>query len=74
MIADPLFWSRFIQTAETLYLTRSLRFRDEYRDQLLESMSLTDGMHILEAGCGPGLLCHRPGEWLPQSRFNVFSR
>lgn len=68
MTADPLFWSRFIQTAEPLYLTRSLRFRDEYRDQLLESMNLTDGMHILEAGCGPGLLCHRLGEWLPQSR------
>ena len=60
-------WSTCIQGAEMLYMTRNIRFRDEYRAQYLKAMSLENGMNILEVGCGSGLLCHRLKEWLPGS-------
>lgn len=58
-------WSSYVQRAETLYKSRSVRFRDEYRENVINGVGLKDGMSILEIGCGPGLLCHRLKEWLP---------
>ncbi|WP_161625524.1 class I SAM-dependent methyltransferase [Sporomusa ovata] len=31
-------------------------------------------MSILEVGCGPGLLCHRLAEWLPNSKITGLDR
>lgn len=60
-------WSGEIQTAETLYATRDIKFREEYRRPLLSAMGLEDGIRVLDVGCGPGLLVHRLGAWLEQS-------
>ncbi|QYZ78873.1 methyltransferase domain-containing protein [Methanofollis formosanus] len=63
-------WSKEIQTAETLYATRDIKFQEEYRRPLLSAMGLKDGIRILDVGCGPGLLVHRLGTLLKQS--NIF--
>jgi len=31
-------WSTYIQGAEMLYMTRSIRFRDEYREQFFKGI------------------------------------
>lgn len=67
-------WSTFIQTADLLYSSRSLRFRNDYREQYLKAMDVRDGMSILEIGCGPGQLCHRLKEWLPGSSITGLDR
>lgn len=67
-------WSTYIQGAEMLYRTRSIRFRNEYREQYIKAMGLKDGINILEIGCGPGLLCHRLKEWLPDSSITGLDR
>lgn len=67
-------WSTYIQGAETLYRTRSIRFRNEYREQYVLALGVKNGMSILEVGCGPGLLCHRLKEWLPDSSITGIDR
>ena len=59
------YWSTYVQTTEELYLSRSLRFREENIDELLRLMRLRDGMRILEVGCAGGLLCHLIKKRLP---------
>lgn len=48
-------WSG-IQTAETLILSRALRFRPEWRDAIVWYFGLEPGMYVLEVACGPGIL------------------
>lgn len=67
-------WSMYIQGAEMLYTTRSIRFRDEYKAQYLNAMGLVDRMNILEVGCGSGLLCHRLKDWLSGSSITGLDR
>lgn len=63
-----------VQKAKTLYRTRSVRFRCDNKDNFINMMGLKDGMSILEVGCGPGLLCHRLAEWLPNSKITGLDR
>lgn len=58
-------WSRFVQSPEDLYASRSMRFRSDNKDLWLGAMKLADGMKILEVGCGPGAFCHRIKAFLP---------
>ncbi|WP_021170538.1 hypothetical protein SOV_26610 [Sporomusa ovata DSM 2662] len=67
-------WSTYVQKAETLYRTRSVRFRYDNKDNFINMMGFKDGMSILEVGCGPGLLCHRLAEWLPNSKITGLDR
>lgn len=67
-------WSTYIQRAETLYRSRYMRFRNEYKEQYLKALGLENGMSILEVGCGPGLLCHSLKEWLPDSSITGLDR
>jgi len=58
-------WSQFVQSSEELYRSRALRFRAENKDLWLDAMGITDGMNVLELGCGGGIFCHRIKEFLP---------
>lgn len=60
-------WSTHVQRPETLYRSRNIRFRPEYREAFLKAMGLQNGMCVLEVGCGPGVLCQRLEDWLPDS-------
>ncbi len=57
-------WSETVQGIETLESSRSLRFRDERRDEVLRVLGLEPGMTVLDAGCGPGALTRRVARWL----------
>lgn len=67
-------WSTYLQAPDTLYKSRKLRFRDEYKEPYLKALGLKDGMDILEIGCGPGLLTHKIAEWLPESNITGLDR
>lgn len=66
-LAENTIWSTYVQRSETLYRTRALRFRDENSESLLKVLGFTDGISILEVGCGPGAFCHALERWLPEA-------
>ena len=67
-------WSTFIQRPETLYKTRSIRFRDENRRLFLKALGFKNRMSILEIGCGTGAFCHALERWLPNSQITGLDR
>lgn len=67
-------WSTFIQRPETLYKTRSIRFRDENKQRVLKALGFKDRMSILEVGCGAGAFCHALERWLPNSQITGLDR
>lgn len=58
-------WSDFIQTTESLYVSRSLRFRFDNKDVWLPLMKISENMNVLEIGCAGGLLLHQLKQLLP---------
>lgn len=62
-------WSDHVQGIDTLYLTRSLRFDDHFRDQYLPRFDLDSKkkLRILEIGCGPGALAESLHRWYPNA-------
>lgn len=68
------FWSDYVQTSEELYVSRSLRFREDNKDLWLSAMKLVDGMDVLEIGCGGGIFCHRIKTFLPRCRVTGLDR
>ena len=50
-------WSRTIRTAETLYTTRDLKFREECRKSLLTAMDLKTGSGFPMLDAGLAFLC-----------------
>ena len=60
-------WSSHIQKAETLYLSRELRFDDRFKDAYRKAFSINDRKRILEIGAGPGALTQALGRWYPQA-------
>jgi len=58
-------WSKYIQTSEELYMTRSVRFRNDNTAKWLPYTKIKSGMKIIDIGCAGGLLCHRVKELLP---------
>lgn len=58
-------WSDFIQTTESLYVSRNLRFRLDNKDVWLPLMKISDNMNVLEIGCAGGLLLHQLKQLLP---------
>lgn len=67
-------WSTYVQRPESLYKTRSIRFRDEDRHRLLDILHFRNGMKILEVGCGPGAFCFALKRWLPDSLITGLDR
>lgn len=62
-----LYWSKYVQKSEELYLSRALKFHKGNIDKWADAMQLCDGMKILEVGCAGGLLCHRIKEYMPNA-------
>lgn len=57
-------WSDCVQGVGTLYLSRLLRFSDEYRAQYQAAFGLgSETKKILEVGCGPGALAQSLARW-----------
>lgn len=60
-------WSDYIQNIGTLYLSRTLRFSDEYKDEYMRIFNIRNNIKILEIGCGPGALTQSLVRWYPNS-------
>jgi len=60
-------WSTQLQTAETLYQTRRLRFDDRFREHYTRVFGLDDSRSILEIGAGPGALTQALARWYPNA-------
>lgn len=67
-------WSTCIQSIGTLYLSRSLRFADCFKEKYMKAFAIDDGSRVLEIGCGPGALAESLGRWYPQSRISGVDR
>ncbi len=69
-------WSDCVQGIDTLYLTRALRFSDEYRQQYVDAFGLGDGrgLRVLEVGCGPGALAQALARWYPGAEITGIDR
>ncbi len=60
-------WSRCVQNIGTLYLSRTLRFSDEYKEKYMDAFHIENKKRILEIGCGPGALARSLARWYPDS-------
>lgn len=60
-------WSTYLQSIASLYLTRSLRFNDCFKDLYIGTFGIDNRKSILEIGCGPGALTQALRRWYPQS-------
>ena len=58
-------WSKYIQTTEELYESRSLRFTDENKSLWLDAIGAAPDSRILELGCAGGVFCHKLKKYLP---------
>lgn len=61
-------WSDCIQKTGTLYLSRQLRFSDEFKNKYKNSFDIEEKVNILEIGCGPGALSQALHRWYPQAK------
>ncbi|MCM1063735.1 MAG: methyltransferase domain-containing protein [Eubacterium sp.] len=60
-------WSDYVQNTGTLYLSRMLRFSDEYRRAYMDAFDIAGRKRILEIGCGPGALTQALARWYPDA-------
>lgn len=60
-----IIWSTYLQKIGSLYLSRSLRFSDIFKEQYKIAFDITDKKNILEIGCGPGALSQSLYRWYP---------
>jgi len=67
-------WSTCVQTVGTLYLTRSLRFSDHFREKYMHAFAIGGHASILEIGCGPGALCESLHRWYPDAAITGIDR
>ncbi len=68
------FWSRSIQSADSLFSSRALRFSPRTRDDFVPFFRLPEGIPILELGCGPGALASALSGWYPSSKVTAVDR
>lgn len=57
-------WSKNIQGILNLDLSREMRFREDRKDLFLNILGLTEGMTVLDIGCGPGTITRKLAKWL----------
>lgn len=62
------YWSTYVQKTEELYESRALRFRDDNKELWLKILQISNGMNVLEVGCGGGVFCHRVKTYLPDTK------
>lgn len=67
-------WSTYIQNIGTLYLSRSLRFSDAFKDRYVNAFNIPENSKILEIGCGPGALAESLARWYPNSQVHGIDR
>ncbi len=67
-------WSTYIQKTGTLYLTRSLRFADLFKDVYINAFDINHKKSILEIGCGPGALTQALHRWYPEAEVTGIDR
>ena len=60
-------WSTYLQTTETLYQTRQLRFDDRFKDLYTRIFDIDNVKNILEIGAGPGALTQALSRWYPNT-------
>lgn len=60
-------WSTYIQNIGTLYLSRSLKFADQFQEKYRKAFGIDDKYKMLEIGCGPGALAESLSRWYPHS-------
>ena len=60
-------WSTYLQTPETLYKTRQLRFDDRFKEQYTPIFGIDHAQSILELGAGPGALTQALVRWYPHA-------
>lgn len=60
-------WSDYVQNTGTLYLSRTLRFSDEYKEKYMGAFHIDGKKRILEIGCGPGALTQSLARWYPEA-------
>ncbi|MDR1329197.1 MAG: methyltransferase domain-containing protein [Oscillospiraceae bacterium] len=58
-------WSEHIQSSHELYVSRSLRFREDNADIWLPFLHIGERAKILELGCAGGALLHRVKQLVP---------
>lgn len=70
------FWSENVQGVKTLYLSRKLRFHDQFFEQYRKAFCLDENadMRILEIGCGPGALAESLHRWFPNAEITAIDR
>lgn len=61
-------WSTYIQNIGTLYLSRSLKFADNFKERYMDAFGIHDNSKMLEIGCGPGALAESLLRWYPHSQ------
>jgi len=67
-------WSSCLQSIDTLYKSRTLRFSDLFRDKYLPAFAIEDHARILEIGCGPGALAAALHRWYPDAEITGLDR
>lgn len=67
-------WSTYVQNIGTLYLSRSLRFADQFKEKYTKAFAIDAKSSILEIGCGPGALAESLQRWYPHSRIHGVDR
>ena len=67
-------WSTYVQGADLLYQTRSLRFSDLFREKYVSAFDIGERKDILEIGCGPGALSQALYRWYPDCRITGIDR
>lgn len=60
-------WSTYVQSIDTLYLSRTLRFSDIFKEKYQKAFKIDDKQKILEIGCGPGALSQALYRWYPNA-------
>lgn len=67
-------WSTYVQKIDTLYLSRTLRFADVFKEKYYQSFRIDDKKKILEIGCGPGALSQSLHRWYPNVEIIAIDR
>lgn len=71
-----IIWSRYVQSTETLFYSRKLRFHDMFAEQYKALFDLKEkgNLKILEIGCGPGALAGALHRWYPKAEVTAVDR
>ena len=67
-------WSTYVQSIDTLYRSRRLRFSDCFRAQYEPLFRIENRSQLLEIGCGPGALVESLLRWHPDAAVTGIDR